>query len=151
MGKALYFAGLAVILAMLILGVRTTAAQTPKQGGGYLTGSVYGFDMYDELIPLEWVSVTAANANYKFVTSTGSGGAYEMFLPLGAYNLTVNTPGYKPYSRSIFVGEGSATSINVYLYESGIPVPEFPTQAVSLIIAFAVAAALLTKVRKHKR
>lgn len=151
MRKALCVAALGIVLAMLILSTRVTAATAPTEEGGYLRGWVYGFDMYDELVPLVWVNVTANNANYNFVTSTGGGGEYEMFLPLGAYNLSVNAPGYKPYSQSIFVGDGSASTINMYLYQSGVPVPEFPTQTLSLAIVFVVAAALLTKLRRHKR
>ncbi len=145
MRKALYAVALGIVLAALIIGTRTTNAQVPLQGGGFLQGSVYGFDMYDKLQPLVWVQVTASNGNYKFVTSTGGGGSYGMFLPLGAYNLSVSAPGYTPYSRSIFVGEGSATTINMYLYESGVPVPEFPTQTIAMAIVFAVSPLLLAQ------
>jgi hypothetical protein len=151
--KALYAAAIAIVLAALIIGTRTTSAQVPSQGGGgFIQGYVYGFDMYDKLQPLAWVQVTASNANYKFVASTGGGGDYGMFVPPGAYNLSVSAPGYTPYSRSVFIGEGSATDINVYLYESGVPVPEFPTQTIAMVIVFAVSGLLLAKrTRKHKR
>jgi len=145
MKSVLYAAAVSIALAMLIFGGRPAIAQAPMQGGGYVQGAVYGFDMYDKLIPLEWVNVTAANTQYRFVASTGAGGNYEIFLPGGAFNLSVDAPGYKPYSQSIFVGEGSSSVINMYLYQSGVPVPEFPAQAVLLVVSFAIAASLLTK------
>jgi hypothetical protein len=151
MKSVLFAAALSIALAMLILGSRPVVAQAPTQAGGFVQGQVYGFDMYDRLMPLEWVRVTAANAQYRFDTSTGANGTYGMFLPGGAFNLSVDAPGYKPYSQSIFVGEGSSSVINMYLYQSGVPVPELPTQALSLAVVFVIAAGLLTKVRKHKR
>ena len=127
------------------------AQAPPPQGGGYVQGWVYGFDMYDELIPLEWVNVTASNGDYRFVASTGVNGSYEMFLPTGTYNLTVSAPGYKSYSGTIAVSNGSSSTINVDLYESGVPVPEFPAQAISLLMILGVAAALLTKKATKRR
>lgn len=140
-----------MVLVMLVLGSRPTIAQAPPQGGGYVQGWVYGFDMYDELVPLEWVNVTASNGDYRFVASTGTNGSYGMFLPTGTYNLTVSAPGYKSYSRTIAVSNGSSSTINVNLYESGIPVPEFPAQAISLLVILGLAAALLTKKATRRR
>jgi hypothetical protein len=134
-----------VVLVMLLLGSRPTIAQAPPQGGGYIHGWVYGFDMYDQLVPLVWVNVTASNGDYRFVAATGANGSYEMFLPAGTYTLTVSAPGYKSYSRTISVSDGSASTVDVYLYESGVPVAEFPAQAISLLVMLSVAAALLTK------
>jgi hypothetical protein len=74
-----------------------------------------------------------------------------MFLPQGAYNLSVSPPGYKAYSQSVAISDGSATTINMYLYQSGVPVPEFPTQTLSLAVAFIITIGLLTKVRRRKR
>jgi hypothetical protein len=139
-----------IVLVMLVLGSRPTIAQAPQQGG-YVQGWVYGFDMYDELVPLEWVNVTASNGNYQFVASTGANGSYEMFLPEGTYNLTVSAPGYKSYSRTIAVSDGSTSTVTVYLYESGVPVPEFPAQAISLLVMLGVATALLTKKATKRR
>ena len=140
-----------LVLVMLVLGSRPTIAQAPPWGGGYVQGWVYGFDMYDELVPLVWVNVTASNGDYRFVAATGANGSYEMFLPVGTYNLTVSAPGYKSYSRTIAVSNGSASTVDVYLYESGVPVPEFPAQAISLLMILGVAAALLTKKATKRR
>jgi hypothetical protein len=140
-----------LVLVLLVLGSRPTSAQAPPQGGGYVQGWVYGFDMYDELVPLEWVNVTASNGDYRFVASTGTNGSYEMFLPTGTYNLTVSAPGYKSYSRAIAVSNGSSSTVTVYLYESGVPVPEFPVQAILLLMILGVAAALLTKKATKRR
>lgn len=140
-----------LVLVLLVLGSKPAIAQAPPQGGGYVQGWVYGFDMYDELVPLEWVNVTASNGDYRFVASSGTNGSYEMFLPSGTYNLTVSAPGYKSYSRTIAVSNGSSSTVTVYLYESGVPVPEFPAQAILLLMILGVAAALLTKKATKRR
>ena len=134
-----------LVLVMLVLGSRPAVAQAPPGGGGFVQGWVYGFDMYDKLIPLAWVNVTASSGVYRFVAGTGTNGSYEMFLPSGVYNLTVSAPGYRSYSRTIAVSNGSSSTINVYLYESGVPVPEFPAEAISLLMILGVAAALIAK------
>jgi hypothetical protein len=140
-----YLAALCLVMVILVLGVRPTAAQGYMQSGGLLFGNVYGFNMYDELVPLEWVTVTASGGGYQFSTSTGAGGNYQMFLPIGAYNVSVSQPGYKPYSSSVAISDGSSSSVNVYLYESGLPIPEFPASAVSMIVVAVLAVTLLTR------
>lgn len=147
-----YAAAVGIVLAILILGVGPTTAQTPLQGGGYIHGWVYGFNMWDELVPLEWVNVAATNADYEFVASTGVNGTFEMFLPAGTYKLTISAPGYKAYSSSVAVSDGSSSTVNLYLEQSGVPIPEFPAQAVSMIVVMALAVTLLSRKamkRKH--
>lgn len=145
------------IIALALLGTRVAAAQsqpTPSYGpgGGQITGYVLGFDMYDQLQPIEWASVTAIKGQYQFVAYTGSGGHYEMYVPAGDYNVTVVEPGYKAYSNTVAVSDGSASTINFYLEQSHVPVPEFPTGMASTIAVVAIIAALaVMKLRKRKR
>jgi hypothetical protein len=145
MKLAPYALALGIIIAILILRAPPTFAQTPQQGGGYIFGWVYGFNMWDELVPLEWVPVTATSVNYQFAVSTGANGTFEMFVPAGTYNLTVNAPGYKPHSLTVAVSEGSPSMASFYLEQSGVPIPEFPAQALSMIIAIALAVTLLSR------
>jgi len=100
--KSLPLLGAIAILLAVLLGwgmVAVSAQSRTEQafvgGGGMIRGTVYGFTMYDTLTPIEWAPVTAANGQYSFVAYTGSGGSYEMFVPVGVYNVTVLTPGYK--------------------------------------------------------
>ncbi len=142
---------LTLLVGVLFLGVTIASAngqteQFPNQaGGGLLTGSVLGFNMWDQLIPIPWAPITASNGQMSFSTSTGGGGYYEMFVPVGRYNVTVATPGYTAQSILVSVPNGSTSNINFYLYQSGVPVPEFPLGIVSLIMIAALTGALLAK------
>jgi len=146
----------AFTMAMLVLGTRFVGAQPQPQqewgaGGGMITGSVYGFDMYDELEPISWATVYAINSQYSFKAYTGGGGYYEMYVPQGTYNVTVDEPGYVPYSSVVAVSAGSASTINFYLEESHVPVPEFPSGMVSAIAVLAFAAVLVAARRSKRR
>jgi len=151
---------LTLVAAALFVGVTVVSAQgrteqAPSQGGGgLLRGYVYGFNMWDEFITIPWAPVTATNGQLSFVAYTGEGGVYEMFLPVGDYNVTVVTPGYKPTSMDVSVSDGSASTINFYLEQSHLPVPEFPLGTLSIIMIVALTGALLakraTKRRRHE-
>ena len=119
-------------------------AQSPGEGGGLIYGWVYGFTWDDQLVPLVWVQVTASNPNYPLITiSTGGNGAFEMFVPVGTYNLTVSPHGYVAQSSMVSVSDGSSSTASFYLEESHIPIPEFQTQMASVVIIMALAVALL--------
>jgi len=150
-----YFAIVAFTLAILLLGTKVVGAQLQLQqsygeGGGMISGSVYGFNMYDELEPIDWASVHAQNSQYSFVSYTGGGGYYEMYVPAGTYNVTVVQPGYLAYSNAVAVAPGSASTINFYLEQSHVPVPEFPTGIATGLMVLSLASVLVA-VRRTKR
>lgn len=161
--KALpYIAAFILLFSLLLEGgvVVASAHISPEQtsygGGGLIRGNVYGFNMWDQLIPIEWAPVTAASGRYNFVAYTGAGGKYEIFVPVGLYNVTVVSPGYKAYSMTITVSDGSSSAINFYLELSGVPIPEFQPDAFSIVLLVALASVLLakratTRRRRHSR
>jgi hypothetical protein len=154
--KALRYVTLAAFtIAVLLLGTKLVAAQVQAQqvygaGGGMITGSVYGFDMYNQLQPISWASVYTNNGHTTFVSYTVGGGRYQMYVPQGMYNVTVVEPGYTAYSSVVGVSPGSASTINFYLEQSHVPVPEFPTGAASAILVLTLAAVLVA-IRRTKR
>jgi redox-regulated HSP33 family molecular chaperone len=142
------------IVALLLLGSRFVLAQTHTDqygGGGAITGYVLGFDMFDQLQPISWATVTAENGQYRLVAYSGSAGYYAMFVPAGNYNVTVVEPGYKPYSSIVTVSPGSTSTINVYLEQSHVPVPEFPSGMISVIAAAALSASVLAMRRRRRK
>jgi len=145
---------LAAVIAVGLLGTGLVFAHSqPTQsygGGGYLSGQVLGFDYLNYLTPVAWAKVTATNGFYSLSTSTGGDGYYGMFLLAGTYNVTVTEPGFLLHTISVAVSDGSSSSINFYLNESQIPVPEFQPQMIPAALALALAATLLTK-RASKR
>ena len=138
------------VLAFLVLAVGSASARTQASqvgpGGGMVRGNVYSMNMFDELTPLVWAQVTASTGHYNFTTSTSQDGSYSMFLPAGVYNVTVNAGvAYKAESQSVSISNGGTSSVNFYLQQSHIPIPEFPTQALLLIMIAAFAAALIAQ------
>ena len=152
-----YLLILTVLFGVLIAGtIFVVYAQSNTQqyvggGGGMIRGQVLGFNMYNQLIPIAWAPVTASSGQYSFVAYSGGGGTYEMFVPEGLYNVTVATPGYQAYSASVAVSDGSTSSINFYLEQSHVPVPEFPPGAFTVVLFMAMASVLLAKRMTRRR
>lgn len=151
-----YVAAVAFTIALLILGTKLVDAQMQPQqqygaGGGIITGSVLGFDMYNQLVPIAWAPVYANNGRNTFTAYTGGGGYYQMYVPQGTYNVSVVEPGYVTYSNVVAVGPGSASTINFYLEQSHVPVPEFPSGMVSAMAVLAMAAVLVAVKRTKRR
>jgi hypothetical protein len=143
-----FFAVVAFIVVTGLLGASLVRAQPKVQqvygaGGGMIVGSVYGFDMYDQLQPIAWATVNANNGRTTFVAYSGGSGYYSMYVPQGQYNVTVIEPGYVPYSYAVSVSAGSASTINFYLEQSHVPVPEFPAGMASAVTLLAFAAVLV--------
>ena len=153
-----YALAIGIVTAILFLGPSLVAAQNqnhPTQfGGGMVSGFVYGYTMYDQLIPIEWAQVTASSSAFgTFKTSSYANGGYDFYLPTGTYNLTVDEQGFVAQSKTIAVSDGASISgFNFFLERSNVPIPEFPTQVFSVIMLIAVAGALVAKKatkRKH--
>lgn len=145
--------GIALAIVLTTTGPTSAEEQPAQFGGGYLSGFVYGYSMYDELIPINWATITASNDLYTFTTYSYADGGYGFYLPTGTFNVTVDEPGFIPQSRSITISDGSSTSgFNFFLERSNVPIPEFPTQFISLLMIAAIAGALVAKrLIKRKR
>ena len=143
-------------IALMVLGSKLVLAQPQTNqysgsGGGMIQGTVYGFNMYDQLEPILWATVTANNGVHSFVAYSSSGGFYSMFVPTGFYNVTVIQPGYVVYSNVVAVSDGSTSSINFYLEQSHVPVPEFQPNFTLMVMILTLGAALVVRKRSLKR
>jgi len=120
-------------------------------GGGLVRGMVRGYDMYSRLYSLSWATVTASDGKVSFSASTRDG-YYELFLPEGTYILTATLVGYKDQTISIVVLNGSTTSINFELEESGIPIPEFSSNVMMAItfLTLLLCIGFLRRLQKSK-
>lgn len=155
MSQVRYLVVTVLAIALMILGSKFVAAQPHSlqyngPGGGMIKGYVLGFDMNDQLQPVGWASIYAGNGVQTFRAYSSGGGYYEMFVPTGTYNVTVVEPGYKPYSSMVAVANGSTSTINFYLEESHVPVPEFPVGMATIITVATLSAALIA-MRRAKR
>jgi len=121
-----------------------------RPGGGTLRGAVWGYNMYDEAVPLVWARVSAYSDGVLVESvSTGFNGSYIMFLPAGLLNVTVEHPGFKMQTKVIGISEGGVAQMNFYLERSEIPIPEFEAYLLPIVV---VALLVLTKaVAKKKR
>ncbi|MFI5448585.1 MAG: carboxypeptidase regulatory-like domain-containing protein [Candidatus Bathyarchaeia archaeon] len=147
MKTAIYLIILTATVAILALGTSIVSARSQpwQYGGGYLHGWVYGFSYDNYLLPISWANVTATNGPSVFHAASGVNGGYEMFIPVGNYNVTVTEPGYVSYSTSVSVSGGSSSVINFYLEESHVPIPEFQSELVSVVLVLSLIAVLLRK------
>lgn len=145
-----------IFIALMLLSSKLVLAQhQPQQyygtGGGMIMGTVLGFNMWDQLEPIAWATITADNGQRTFVAYSSAGGFYEMFVPTGLYNVTVIQPGYLAYSNAVAVSDGSTSQINVYLEQSHVPVPEFQPNLMLMVMILTLGAALVIRRRSLKR
>jgi hypothetical protein len=145
---------LTLFLAAIVWGFLPIATQVDAQvGGGHVHGYVFSFDQYDQLVPVGWADIVATNEAQTFTAYSGENGFYEMMLPTGTFTLSVSEPGYKDYSATIAVSNGSSTAFDVYMERSETPIPEFSgyLAAVVVIAAFASVIVLTRRFRKTTR
>ena len=113
---------LSVLVCLIALqGLSHVAAAQPyyPYGGGLVAGYVFGFNVYDELIPISWARITATvDSQVVEVASSLGGGYFEMFLPVGFFNLTVEEYGFISKTMQIFVSSGSSTILQ-FILEQG--------------------------------
>jgi len=138
-----------VAIALFLLIYSLPRPVAAMRGGGTLSGRVWGYNMYDEAMPLVWARVSAYSDGVLVESvSTGLNGSYVMFLPSGLLNVTVQHPGFKTQSKIIAISEGGAMQMNFYLERSEIPIPEF--EAYLLPIVAVVLLILAKAVTKRK-
>jgi hypothetical protein len=121
---------------------------------GLAKGVAYTYTWCDDWRTTSWVQVQFSGAPgiMNYYTFDGS---YEAYLPAGTWQMNVipwlsgaNSPGYAGQSLTINVSEGQSGGYPIYLEESGVPVPEFPTAFVVLASALAAALSILRRRRK---
>jgi hypothetical protein len=136
-----------LVIALVLVGNGLVAAQSPMQyyggPGGEITGIVIGVDK----IPVDWALVYAKSAEHTFQTFSGMSGVYQMRVPVGIYNVTVNVPGFRANSASVNVTLNSSTTVNFHLERSDVPVPEFQSDMALVVIVLTFAVALIF--RRH--
>ena len=127
--------------------------------GGEIRGYVFGVDKE----PFDWAAVYARNAQRTFQAFSGMSGFYEMRVPPGTYNLTINVPGYQALvtnitdqngatamkfyvnSMNITVSDGSLSVVNFYLQQPQMPVPEIQVPVTLLLLICGITSALRLK------
>jgi len=138
------------------------ARPQPLQYYGGNGGQISGYVLGPGKQPFDWAAIYARSAQQTFQAFSGMSGFYEMRLPSGTYNVTVNVPGYQALvtnanvtegsattmnflidSMNVSVSEGSSSVINFYLQQNQTPVPEFQPPLAVLVLIVALTSTLL--------
>jgi len=119
--------------------------------GGLIRGTIYGFNVWDELITIGWASVAAIQNGQEIEKVYSNDGFYEMYLPSGDFDMVVDAQGYFTETKSIFIGDGSAYTLNFVMERNNQPIPEFPTHVARFLLGLAVVSALVLVRKKCPR
>ncbi|WP_455277463.1 hypothetical protein [[Eubacterium] cellulosolvens] len=85
---------------------------------GLFYGSVYGYTMREDLVPLSWVYVTGSHSS-----TTSLDGEFRLFLLGGTHSIDFSIPGYSSEGQIISIYNGGELGLIVVLEQSGLPFP----------------------------
>jgi hypothetical protein len=109
----------------------------------HVNGTVRGLDMYDNLIPLSWATITAYGPT---LTATSSlDGVYEMWITNGTYALGASYPGYKMQGTEIIVSLAWEMPVDFNLTPTGSTTPELSTAELMSAVLLVIACASLRR------
>ena len=99
-------------------------AEIPKDGTSsvilhlnrlaHFSGHVISFNMFNELVPLNWATVDAIGEKTHDFTSTLDG-SFDMWLEEGHYLVICSLDGYEFATRDVYLPKGSDIPIDLYL------------------------------------
>ena len=113
---------------------------------GHVYGQVTGYNMFGEVIPISWATVSGYGP--MLVATSSLDGFYEMWLENGTYMLAASLVGYETQATEVRVSMGSETQIDFVLKPSGAPIPELSATEPTLLAVLIMAYALLLG-KKH--
>jgi len=136
-------------LLLLLLSSRIVSANSlPQQNlqdtalQGYVLGSGSA-----GIQPIDWALIMLRNGAQSFEVFSGISGFYQIYLPGGTYNVTVNVPvdpSYLNYSSTLMIQNGTTTLMNFQLQQV-LPVPEIHSPITFVIILSTVGVTLLSR------
>jgi len=107
----------------------------------HVYGQVTGYNMFGEVIPVSWASVSAYGPILMATSSLD--GFYEMWLENGTYMLAVSLVGYETQAIEISASMGSETQTDFVLKPSGVPIPELSATELTLLAVLMMAYVFL--------
>jgi len=144
-----FLAALMLTVVVLLLSSRIVSANyLPQQNlqNTALQGYVLGSGSVG-IQPIDWALITLKNGQQSFEVFSGITGFYQIYLPGGTYNITVNVPvdpSYLNYSTTLMIPNGTTTLMNFQLQQI-LPVPEIHTPLTTAMILSAAGATLLAR------
>lgn len=93
------------------------AAAAPAQNAGTITGTV--FDVAGEAVGNAPIQATSTAAKLVYKTNSSGQGSYTLGpLPAGAYDLSVDAPGFNAYARKgVMVAAGQSLRLDIHLLD----------------------------------
>jgi hypothetical protein len=79
----------------------------------HLSGHVYSFNMFDELVPLNWATIDAIGEKMHDFTPTLDG-SFNMWLEPGNYLVICSLDGDQSATRQVYLPNGSDIPIDIY-------------------------------------
>jgi len=107
----------------------------------HVYGQVTGYNMFGEVIPISWATVSAYGPI--LVTTSSLDGFYEMWLENGTYTLATFLVGYETQATEVRVSMGSETWVDFNLKPSGAPIPELSATELTFLAVLIVAYVFL--------
>lgn len=137
-----------ILMVLVFLSSRIVSAQSiPQQNlqntalQGYVLGSGSA-----GIRPIDWALIKLKNEQQSFEVFSGITGFYQIYLPGGTYNITVNVPvdpSYLNYSTTLMIPNGTTTIMNFQLQQV-LPVPELHAPLTSVILS-AIGTCLIAR------
>jgi len=129
------------------LQVISTAITVSLEKLAHVSGYVQGLNMYQDLIPVSWATITAYGPTLEATDSAD--GSYEMWLQNGTYVMAASSAGYETQAAEIQLSSGWETTVDFNLahaYSEGVPTPEFPGAFLLCIVLLAALVILRSPV-----
>jgi len=137
---------LMITVLLILLSSRMASAhflpeQNPQDTAlqGYVLGSGSS-----GIQPIDWALIKLRNGEQSFEVFSGITGFYQIYLPGGTYNVTVDVPvdpSYLSYSTTLIIPNGTTTLINFQL-QRVLPVPEINAPLISLVLLVTIGMIL---------
>jgi hypothetical protein len=109
----------------------------------HVNGTISGLDMYEDLIPLSWATVTAYGP---ILTATSSlDGFYEMWIVNGTYTLGVSSLGYETQGIEIRASMAWEIPVDFDLRPPSGTVPELSATELMLAVVLVIACVSLRR------
>jgi len=109
----------------------------------HVNGTISGLNMYADLIPLSWATVTAYGPT---LTATSSlDGVYEMWIVDGTYTLGVSSPGYETQGVEIRASMAWEIPVDFDLRPPSGTVPELSATELMLAVVLVIACVSLRR------
>ena len=106
-------------------------------------GNVSGLNMYEDLIPLSWATVSTYGVTLSSTSSKD--GFYEMWLENGTYMLAASSLGYETQAVEVYASSGSETPIDFDLRPSSTAIPELYQTELTLLAILIISYTLLQR------